>query len=597
MTLTDVTERRIAVLEAFTVRKTSPIAGRPYQWVSGRAEYAVDPDDPGTAQIADLGLVPRDADGKVRFAGDVVLLRPAGGGNGRALLVVPNRGLANVPFSGIPMQFAGTGEAMDTAEGYLLDEGWTVALPGWQWNVPDGLLGLTAPVVTVEPGWMRADLRFEVPMAERSLNGAIPSGAGAPSRSHGAYPTTDVDDPDAVLRVRVAQMGPSETIPRSAWSFTSPTTIALQGGFRPQRWYELSYRCSYAPVAGVGLLAVRDFGAHLRTEHAGVFGYGQSQSGRFLRQFLFEGLNLAEDGAPVFDGVLAEIAGARRGEFNRRYAQPGLLVPMMPELGPPYDSASLLARQRGRGGVPKVFFVNSAAEYWRGDGALVHQDAVTGADLPEDPDVRAYLVSGTDHVGNIPAMKQATELLNPPHMLDKEPVVKALFVQLREWALDGVEPTPSMVPRQSDGTATSRENVLESFPASTRPDPAALPYTPQIDPDVVDWPLPFGKPRVALVSAVDERGNEVAGIRLPAVEAGVAAYTGWNPRRHIDGLPDVLHDVIGSRLPRLSGPAPSVADLRAAALRLADQRLILPTDVDRVVEQATAELEAEEATS
>ena len=584
------------MLEAFTVRKTSPIAGRPYEWVSARAEYAVDPDDPGTARIADLGLVPRDADGKVRFAGDVVLLRSAGGGNGRALLVVPNRGMASIPFSGIAIQFAGTGEAMDHGDGYLLNEGWTVALPGWQWNVPDGFLGLTPPVVTVEPGWMRADLRFEVPMAERSLNDVIPSGVGAPPRSYGAYPTADVDDPDAVLRVRVAQMGPSETIPRSAWSFTSPTTVALKGGFRPQRWYELIYRCSHAPVAGAGLLAVRDFGAHLRNEHAGVFAYGQSQSGRFLRELLFEGLNLAEDGRQVFDGLLAEIASARRGEFNRRYAQPGLLVPMMPELGPPYDSSSLLGRQRGRGGVPKVFFVNSAAEYWRGDGALVHQDAVTGADLPEDPDVRAYLVSGTDHVGNIPRMKQTIQLLNPLHLLDQGPVVKALFVQLQGWALDGVAPTPSMVPRQSDGTAVSWENVLESFPASTRPDPAVLPYTPEIDPDVVEWPLPFGEPRAALVSAVDERGNEVAGIRLPAVETGVAAYTGWNPRPHIEGLPDVLSDVIGSRLPRLSGSAPSVADLRAAALRLADRRLILPTDVDRVVEQATAELEAKDGT-
>jgi hypothetical protein len=267
------------VLEAFTVRKTSPIAGRPYEWVSARAEYAVDPGDPGTARIADLGLVPRDADGKVRFAGDVVLLRPAGGGNGRALLVVPNRGMAGIPFSGIAIQFAGTGEAMDHGDGYLLDEGWTVALPGWQWNVPDGFLGLTPPVVTVEPGWMRADLRFEVPMAERSLNDVIPSGVGASPRSYGAYPTADARDPDAVLRVRVAQMGPSETIPRSAWSFTSPTTVALKGGFQPQRWYELIYRCSHAPVAGAGLLAVRDFGAHLRNEHAGVFAYGQSQSG------------------------------------------------------------------------------------------------------------------------------------------------------------------------------------------------------------------------------------------------------------------------------------------------------------------------------
>jgi hypothetical protein len=585
------------VLETFTVRKTSPITGRPYEWVSAWAGYAVDPDDPGAARIADLGLVPRDADGKVRFAGDVVLLRPEGDGNGRALLVVPNRGMANLPFSGIAMQFAGTGTAMDPGDGYLLEEGWTVALAGWQWNVPDGFLGLTPPVVRVEPGWMRTDLRFEVPLAERSLNDVIPAGAGAAPLAYGAYPTADVDDPDAVLRVRVAQMGPSEVIPRSAWLFTSPTTVALEGGFQPQRWYELTYRSPHAPVAGAGLLAVRDFGAHLRDQHAAVFAYGQSQSGRFLRQLLFEGLNLAEDGRPVFDGILAEIASARRGEFNRRYAQPGLLVPMMPENGPPHDSSSLLAPQRRRGGVPKVFFVNSAAEYWRGDGALVHQDAVTGADLPEDPDARAYLISGTDHIGNMPGRKQAVPLANPPHLLDPEPVVKALFVQLQEWALDGVAPTPSMVPSQSDGTAVPREDVLERFPASTRPDPAVLPYTPDIDPDAGEWPLPPGEPRVALVSAVDEHGNEVAGIRLPAVEAGVAAYTGWNPRRHIDGLPDVLYDLFGSRLPRLSGPAPSAEDLHAAALRLARRRLILPADVDRVTEQAVTELETNDRAS
>jgi len=296
----------------------------------------------------------------------------------------------------------------------------------------------------------------------------------------------------------------------------------------------------------------------------------------------------------VFDGVLIEIASARRGEFNRRYAQPGLLAPMMPEYGPPYDSSSLLDRQRDRGGVPKVFFVNSAAEYWRGDAALVHQDPVTGADLPEDPDARAYLVSGTDHIGNMAGARQLKEMMpvaNPPHFLDQGPVTKALFVQLQQWALDGVQPTPSMVPRAADGTAVTRETVLESFPASTRPDPAVLPYTPEIDPDVVEWPLPLGEPRVALVSAVDERGNEIAGIRLPAVETGVAAYAGWNPRRHIDGLPDVLYDLFGGRLPRLSGQAPSVEHLRAAALGLAERRLILRADVDLVTEQAIAELE------
>jgi hypothetical protein len=72
-----------------------------------------------------------------------------------------------------------------------------------------------------------------------------------------------------------------------------------------------------------------------------VFASGVSQTGRVLREFLFEGLNAGEQGEQVFDGVLAEIASARRGEFNRRYAQPSLLHPMMPEYGPPYDTSSL----------------------------------------------------------------------------------------------------------------------------------------------------------------------------------------------------------------------------------------------------------------
>jgi hypothetical protein len=580
------------VLETFEVVKTSPIADRPYEWVSARAGYAVDPAEPGAARIADLGSVPRDADGKVRFHGDVVLLRPTDGGNGRALLVVPNRGGATLPLSGSGglLRMTGTGEPTHPGDGYLLDQGWTVAIPGWQWDVPEGFVGLTPPVLDVEPGWMRTDMRIDLPLAERSLNDVIQLGPNAPTHAFSAYPTADLADPDAVLRVRVAQLGPSEIIPRSAWSFSSPTTIVLDGGFQPQRWYELTYRSSYAPVVGAGLLAVRDFGAHLRGEHANVFAYGQSQCGRFLRQLLLEGLNLAEDGRMVFDGVFAEIAGARRGEFNRRYALPGLLAPMMPEYGPPYDSSALLARQRGLGGVPKVFFVNSAAEYWRGDAALVHQDAVTGDDLPEDPDARAYLVSGADHIGNMPVVKRMMPLANPPHSIDQGPVVRALFVQLQEWVLDGIAPSQSLVPRKSDGTAVPRETVLESFAPGARPDQSVLPYTPAIDPDLVEWPLPLGEPRIALVSAIDARGNEIAGIRRPEVETGVAAYTGWNPRSHIDGLPDVVYDMFGSRLPSLTGETPSAEDLRAAALHLAERRLLLPADVDGVVEQALAEL-------
>lgn len=573
------------MIESLEVRSAEPFGDR-YEWVSAVVHYAVDPGAPGSDRIADLGLAPRGRDGKVRFSGDLVLVRPADGGNRRAVVSVPNRGMVRLPYSGSGELPTGVRNPPSPGDGFLLRRGWTVALPGWQWDVPRdaGFAGLEAPVADVEPGWLRSDFRVDVPAPERPLGDVIALGAAIPPIAFTAYPASDPGDPAASLRVRSAQMGPSRLIPRSQWRFTSPTSIAVDGGFQRFHWYELIYRSSFAPVAGTGLLALRDVGTYLRRDHDLVLAGGISQTGRVLREFLYQGLNRGEDGAPVFDGVLADIASARRGEFNRRYAQPSLLAPMMPEYGPPYDPASLLARQRALGGVPKLISVNSAWEYWRGDGALVHQDPVTGADLPEDPDARTYLISGTDHIGPMGALKRQFPTANPPHELDPAPVVRALFVALERWAADGIEPPPSAVPRQADGTAVSRATVLGAFPGAARPDRDALPYTPAIDPDRVQWPLELGQPRIALVSAVDANGNERAGVRLPAVETGAAAYTGWNPRRPVDGLPDVLYDMVGSRLP--SPATPAERDLRAAAHRLAEARFLLEEDLDLAVRQS-----------
>jgi hypothetical protein len=167
--------------------------------------------------------------------------------------------------------------------------------------------------------------------------------------------------------------------------------------------------------------------------------------------------------------------------------------------------------------------------------------------------------------------------------------MRALFVQLQQWAVDGVEPEASSVPRRSDGTAISREDALKSFEAAQRPDPTFLPFTPEIDSSIIRWPLPLGAPRLALVSALDSFGNEAAGIRLPAVEAAVAVYTGWNPRRHIDGMPDVLYDLVGSRLEVRHGSAVASRDnLKAAAENLVKRRFLLPEDVDSAVGAAAS---------
>ena len=161
------------------------------------------------------------------------------------------------------------------------------------------------------------------------------------------------------------------------------------------------------------------------------------------------------------------------------------------------------------------------------------------------------------------------------------------------------------MPRTSDGTAVARKDVLSAFGHTRAPDPSALPQARYIDlgPDadrgIGSWPVKLGETYVDLVSAVDDDGNEVAGIRLPAVAAPIATYTGWNPRRHIDELPDVLYERIGSKLPFPPG-RPSVAErypthgdyaaaVRAVAETLVAERFLLAEEIDAVVAKAAAD--------
>ena len=584
-------------VESVHINSGYPHTDSRYEWVEATVNFAVDPENPSNKRIVDLELAPRDEDGLVRYDADLRLLRPVGGGNGKLLFIVPNRGVPTY--------------APWLKGGFLLDRGWTIASCGWQWDVQRGpaILGITAPKADMPPGFMRLEWRADAASDGHALSFSAPEVDSLPGAeslfTFTDYPSVDVDDADAVLTVRTSPDAEPTTIPRKAWRFTDETHVAVDGGFKPFHWYQLVYRTSLAPVAGCGLLAIRDVVSHLRADGIDhTFAYGVSQSGRLLRQFLSEGLNVDESGMPVFDGVFSDFASAARGEFNHRYAQPSVAQTSGFGTLAPFGHADLLARQRELGCVPKTIFTNSSSEYWNGDGALLHVDPYTGRDLPEDPDVRTYLLAGTDHFGSS-RIKETLPAANPVHRLDVTPVNRALLVALENWVTDGVEPPPSRVPRTSKGTAVSRKEVLSGFGHTAAPDPASLPYARSVNlgPDanrgIGTWPVKLGETYVDLVSAIDEDGNEIAGIRLPAVAAPLATYTGWNPRRHIDELPDVLYERIGSKLPFAPG-RPSVTDryptrenyadaVRAAAETLVAERFLLTEDIDAVVGKAIAD--------
>jgi hypothetical protein len=421
--------------------------------------------------------------------------------------------------------------------------------------------------------------------------------------------------------------------------------VALDGGFEAGRYYEFVYRTDACPVVGAGLLAVRDAASFLRYSGAEdnpargrithTFAVGISQSGRFLREFLHAGANLDEDRRMAYDGLHTHIAGGRRGEFNFRYAQPSVIEPYNLGHRPPFayedteeprtkqPVPGLFTRLRAHGAVPKVIATNSATEYWRGDASMSHITPNGARDLPESPEVRAYLFASMAHgSGTLPLRQGSAEdapatTANPLNITNYMPLLRGALANLEAWVCDGVEPPPSALPRIAGGTAVTRDRAyydLSQLPPLAQIRVARLWSLPRLDlgPDA-DAGVGTYPPVVRLadqyptfVSAVDADGNEVAGIRLPDVAVPLATHSGWNPRHADIGGQDETMGLSGSTVPfaltaadreRTNDPRLSVeeryrdrddyaARVREAAEALAAARYLLPQDVEVAVANA-----------
>jgi Alpha/beta hydrolase domain len=552
-----------------------------YERIEGVLHYAVDPQAPCNTRIVDLERAPRDRDGQVRFKGSVSLLLPADAtrGNGTLLLDVPNRGsrLSLTSFNLLRRDQA-LMDPLNPGDGFLFRRGYALATVGWQWDVEPSLGAWLDAPRALQDG---AALRGEVICHLRPDNDTDTLHIG----QLGAAPYVPADplEPSARLYVTDVRTRQSVLVPREQWRFARRTSagvvasgshVHLPQGFKAGQLYQLVFVAEGAPVVGCGLLAVRDAALWLRRSNLGayrnVLGFGVSQTGRFLRQFLYEGLNGSVTGERAFDGMLVNIAGGQRGDFNHRFAQPssagapsfGQLFPFATSpLRDPLSgrTGDLLERDRASRTVPKIFITNTAWEYWRGDASFAHI-APDGSDIAADENVRVYHYAGTQHIGGVfPPTNQSPFPWLPLHaqhdfsIVDHAALQRAALVNLNAWVSAGTRPPASAHPRRADGTAVARQAVLERF--------AAMPGLPRLDPDVLpairllhldpqtgvtNYPVEEGEAYPSYVSAVDDDGNEIAGIRLPAVAVPVATHTGWNPRHPDTGAPDQPAIFVGS---------------------------------------------------
>ena len=602
-----------------------------YERIDGVLHFAVDPSNPLNAGIADLEQAPRDASGKVQFEADIRLLRPVNPpANGKLYTSVVNRGRAGlVPFSTPPKGFRPVyDDRLAAGDGFLLERGYTVAFTAWQWDVvrKPGALGLTAPLAYENGRPASTSVRVAFQPLTARLSEHLGHWPAHPSyredEHHQPYPAADLQQPDAVLAVKDDPDGSAVAIPRSSWRFAriegetetaNAEWVTLEGGFEAGRIYELTYRTEQCPIAGLGLLAIRDSASFLRFGSAAegnpcagtighAFTHGVSQTGRFLREFLLRGLNLDEERRQVFDGVFVQIAGARRGDFNARGAQPSAQYSAASAFEPPYAyvptstcPATLLDTQRARGAVPKVFEVNTANEYWRSEGIDIHSDRAARTDLPDVDGVRAYMFAGCQHAPGVPFLTDVPPLTpeqrlgNPMSILNYGPLGRAAMANLEAWVVDGVEPPANEVPSLEHETATRPEAVLE---AVARIPSASVPTS--------------GLGGAGLVSIVDADGNELVGIRLAELAVPLATSTAWNTRHAENGGEGQMSDMVGSTIPfartkaeRLANrdPRPSLEErysgcgdyqekVRAAALELVARRHMLAQDVELSVANA-----------
>jgi hypothetical protein len=585
----EVTSVQIDRREPFADGQEFGTSGK-YEVVSGRVYLTADPEDRHNVEITDLTLAPRNRAGLVEYWTDFVLLKPVdpARGNRRLLYDVNNRG--NPLALGSFNQGGGTNRIAQArpGNGFLMRQGYSVLWSGWNGDVLPGdhRLQIGLPIATQGEQPVTGRVHCEICVETRSDSQPLSWGNSRPA------PPATRGAPEAVLTVRDSRGSAPRVLPRTAWRLgrlagdrfhEDPRFLTVEGGFVPGQIYELVYTARDPRVTGLGLAGVRDLVSFLRHDAgerfgcpnplAGeidrAYGFGVSQSGRFLNHFVWQGFNQDLRDTAVFDGLILHVSGPGKGWFNHRFAQTtrhaspheDLLSPSeefpfttTPSRDPVTGAeGDILARARVAGVVPRLFYVLTSTEYWCRAGSLLHTDVAGERDVAVDPSARIYFVCGAQH--GVPGNQDRGNQTHPPSPLDPRGVLRGLLVALDDWVSRDVLPPESRFPRIADGTLWTMATWQARFPPGTG---WRLPVGP-LTPLRLDWGPRWQTEHVAdvvppqvtgtfttLVPAVDADGNELGGIRLPEVSVPLAIYAGWNPRRAETGGEQVLSRLTGS---------------------------------------------------
>jgi hypothetical protein len=525
-----------------------------YDRIVAHATIAVSPDDPHNTIIVDLDRATRNAQGLVEAVADVEILRPTVVANGNRGLFyeVLNRGskLGIALFNDNPAVINNLAKAADAGNGFLMNRGYTIVWSGWQGDIVPGggRMTFSPPSVPGVTGLAREDFIFDH--------------TDNPASATLSYPAADLDPAHAKISVRQHETDPRATPADLEVKFEGPTRISIKRpeGFDAGAIYELIYSAKEPKVMGLGFAATRDVVSFLRNESVDAagnsnplagridraIGFGLSQSGRYLQDYLYLGFNADEAGRTVFEGLMPHISGGKKTFTNYRFSQPGrspyqhadMLYPGadFPFTYPVITDTltgktdGFLARCLAAGNCPKIIKTDSELEFYQQRASLVVTDTA-GKALEMPDNIRLFLLSNLQHFSMASAKSALVKTCAfPTNPLNAGPAVRALLVALDGWISNGTLPPASRYPSRSDGTLVPPTIEEVGFPRIP-----GFVYTGRLArPTLINsgtMPPVKGAAYPIFVPKTDTDGRDVAGLRLPTLEAPAATHTGWNIRK------------------------------------------------------------------
>ncbi len=350
-----------AEITKIVIEKREPFAGGhefgvtgAYEKLVGKAYGEVDPKKAHNKGIVNINKAPKNERQRVEYSVDLFILQPVDmrRGNGTIFYEVVNRGRQVLRVNYGAERSNNPSTLAHAGDGFMMRQGYTLVWSGWQGDVMPGAGRLTAsfPVAKNLDGspirrWITTEFVFQRPSF------TVPLSFDSGSLDVKPYPIVEESMAKAKLHRRAGPHETRELIPNDHWSFDrcpdgktktpSNADICLSAGFSPNYIYELTYEARDPMVMGLGFAATRDLISYLRynisdgnplfdskeqTPPRQTIGLGVSQSGRYLKDYIYQGFNQDEAGRIVFDGAIPHISGSRRTFTNYEFAMPGRSV-------------------------------------------------------------------------------------------------------------------------------------------------------------------------------------------------------------------------------------------------------------------------------